>query len=242
MEYCIYREVECDCGQTMLAWELIIHERDACPDRFVSCEHCDRRVKARKLARHKERQEDKDIPCSGLARCPHDCKRNGTPLLLRLDEVDEHCESCPRVWIACEVCDFRMRRGDKAEHNSANADEHVRQLLQRVYQLEKEKAKLNTRVENLVAAEAFADRRRLDTEDKLKDAKVELKQARQTIFEQRDRIDMQDEEIQQLKTGRKRRHAEAFPAAAALAEPEEPDSDSGAVSSRTRSSRRARTS
>jgi len=114
------------CGFACRRCDLSMHQRNACPYRLRTCEHCGKGVSAVYLEAHVKRCPGVVIPCPNLC-----------GMMLRRGELKQHlttaCSagstSCPYVELGCQA---RYARGEEEHHLKTNAHNHLAMVAHKV--------------------------------------------------------------------------------------------------------------
>ena len=129
----VYEACKLGCGELLKREELVIHEDENCPQRFVKCNHCDEKIKSCELDGHLKRCLKMKVSCDlcGTKMTREDlelhlryhcgmvqgmCKL-GCGVILTRDELRIHeKENCPQRFVKCDHCNTKIKSCEQNSH------------------------------------------------------------------------------------------------------------------------------
>ena len=141
-QVCSEELVECPrgCVQRVRRRLLNRHLQNDCPNRTVTCAHCNDSVRAIELALHERRCPKK------LASCPRQCGAT-----LRREQLAFHERMCPREPVCCPFsgvgCTARPERRGLQAHQVEAADAHAKLSASKIEGMEKKLARMERLIE-----------------------------------------------------------------------------------------------
>ena len=129
----VYEACKLGCGELLKREELVIHEDENCPQRFVKCDHCNEKIKSCELDGHLKKCTKMKVPCDlcGTKMTREDlelhlryhcgmvqgmCKL-GCGVILTRDELRIHeKENCPKRFVKCDHCNTKIKSCELNSH------------------------------------------------------------------------------------------------------------------------------
>ena len=121
------------CGAELTRNELVIHEKEKCPQRLVKCDHCDEKIKSYQLSGHYDECPKMNLSCNlcdtkitreemelhlkydcGMVK--ETCKLGCGMELTRVELVIHEKEKCRRRLVKCDHCDEKIKSYQLSGH------------------------------------------------------------------------------------------------------------------------------
>ncbi len=131
---CLYTTLECPsgCYTELLRKDMDEHLKEACPNRYVTCEHCDEEMMWRDLEDHYD----------GCGKYPVLCPRSCADGMFIREQLAEHEKQCPNMVVECPFqeagCSDEITRAQLTNHLESNMADHLGKLMTAYSQLKSE--------------------------------------------------------------------------------------------------------